>query len=413
MVWEVLEFGGDAAFGLTWQVDNADTMNDIICGIVGASARCRDQAVDMAAQPTGHRPTHPLPALPRPRPARGGRKGRAGRRDGPRRARATGLPGLPGLGHAACSRSPGGADRPVGRGAPRPATPVAYARVRPADPGPGRASGTAVQPTRSVVASVPIPSIGGEIPVGADARLRRHRPERQVRLRRQPRRRRRHRRRHRRRTRSSPPSRSRTGRRSTWRSPRTARGSTSASGTSADGRSTGSPCSTPRRTRWSPPIPVRSSPFLRRRSRRTASELYVPNHDSGTVSVDRHQDEHRWSPTSGCKPNPHWVEFSTDGTRAYTANHESNLVSVIDTATDTVVGRGPGASGARTAWRCTRPGRCVADANYDCDSVTMIDTELRAGGGDGAGGRRPAGRHLGAGRAVRLRGRTSTRHMSR
>jgi len=36
MVWEVLEFGGDAAFGLSWQVDNADTMNDIICGIVGA-----------------------------------------------------------------------------------------------------------------------------------------------------------------------------------------------------------------------------------------------------------------------------------------------------------------------------------------------------------------------------------------
>ena len=37
MVWEVLEFGGDAAFGLSWQVDNADTMRDIICGIVGAS----------------------------------------------------------------------------------------------------------------------------------------------------------------------------------------------------------------------------------------------------------------------------------------------------------------------------------------------------------------------------------------
>ena len=37
MFWEVLEFGGDAAFGLSWQVDNADTMRDIICGIVGAS----------------------------------------------------------------------------------------------------------------------------------------------------------------------------------------------------------------------------------------------------------------------------------------------------------------------------------------------------------------------------------------
>ena len=37
MFWEVLEFGGDAAFGLTWQIDNADTMTDIICGIVRAS----------------------------------------------------------------------------------------------------------------------------------------------------------------------------------------------------------------------------------------------------------------------------------------------------------------------------------------------------------------------------------------
>ena len=27
--WEVLEFGGDAASGLSWQVDNADTMRDI------------------------------------------------------------------------------------------------------------------------------------------------------------------------------------------------------------------------------------------------------------------------------------------------------------------------------------------------------------------------------------------------
>ena len=37
VLWEVAEFGGDAAFGLSWQVDNADTMNDIMCGIVGAT----------------------------------------------------------------------------------------------------------------------------------------------------------------------------------------------------------------------------------------------------------------------------------------------------------------------------------------------------------------------------------------
>ena len=35
-VWEVPSSRGDAAFGLSWQVDNADTMNDIMCGIAGA-----------------------------------------------------------------------------------------------------------------------------------------------------------------------------------------------------------------------------------------------------------------------------------------------------------------------------------------------------------------------------------------
>ncbi|MBL8965084.1 MAG: hypothetical protein JNK70_13590, partial [Phycisphaerae bacterium] len=33
--------------------------------------------------------------------------------------------------------------------------------------------------------------------------------------------------------------------------------------------------------------------------------------------------------------HPHRVEFSPDGRRAYTADHESNLVAVIDTATET------------------------------------------------------------------------------
>mgnify|MGYP006170911943 CR=1 FL=1 len=30
------------------------------------------------------------------------------------------------------------------------------------------------------------------------------------------------------------------------------------------------------------------------------------------------------------KPNPHWLEFSKDGTQAYAANHDSNLVSGKD-----------------------------------------------------------------------------------
>src|SRR3712207_8308018 len=39
--------------------------------------------------------------------------------------------------------------------------------------------------------------------------------------------------------------------------------------------------------------------------------------------------------------NPHWIDFTPDGTRAYVADHESDLVSVVDPATDTVVAEIP------------------------------------------------------------------------
>src|SRR3712207_1203045 len=71
-----------------------------------------------------------------------------------------------------------------------------------------------------------------------------------------------------------------------------------------------------------------------------SSEIYVPNHDSGTVSVIDARTE-QFVTDIRVKPNPHWVEFSQDGTRAYTANHESNLVTVIDTASRTIVAEIP------------------------------------------------------------------------
>ena len=39
-------------------------------------------------------------------------------------------------------------------------------------------------------------------------------------------------------------------------------------------------------------------------------------------------------------PNPHWVAFSPDGTFAYTANHESDLITVLDVASD-LTGQSP------------------------------------------------------------------------
>jgi YVTN family beta-propeller protein len=118
-------------------------------------------------------------------------------------------------------------------------------------------------------------------------------------------------------------------------------------------------------------IPVRTRPYLAAVTP-DGKELYVPNHDSGTVSVvDTASDK----VTTEIKvaPNPHWVGFSKDGTRAYTANHESNLVSVLDTGTNTVLATIPvDHSPHSLAVHPRLP--LVANVNYDSATVTVIDT---------------------------------------
>jgi YVTN family beta-propeller protein len=102
------------------------------------------------------------------------------------------------------------------------------------------------------------------------------------------------------------------------------------------------------------------------------SEIYVPNHDSGTVSVIDTKTNSLVTDIR-VKPNPHWVDFSKDGTKAYTANHESNLVSVIDTATRGVIAEIPVQQSPHSiAVHPTQP--LVANVNYDSNSVTVIDT---------------------------------------
>lgn len=36
VLWEIFEFVVDAVFGLNWQVDNLDTMSDLIAGVLGS-----------------------------------------------------------------------------------------------------------------------------------------------------------------------------------------------------------------------------------------------------------------------------------------------------------------------------------------------------------------------------------------
>ena len=67
--------------------------------------------------------------------------------------------------------------------------------------------------------------------------------------------------------------------------------------------------------------------------------------------------------------------FSPVSRRAYTANHESNLGSVLDPATDTVLATVPvGTSPHSLAVHPQRP--LVANVNYETAFVTMIDTTV-------------------------------------
>jgi YVTN family beta-propeller protein len=118
-------------------------------------------------------------------------------------------------------------------------------------------------------------------------------------------------------------------------------------------------------------IPVRTRPYLSAVTP-DGTRLYVPNHDSGTISViDTGTNKVRSEITVA--PNPHWVEMSQDGTRAYVANHESNLVSVIDTSNDDILAEVPVQTSPHSlAVNPTRP--LVANVNYDAATVTMIDT---------------------------------------
>ena len=77
-------------------------------------------------------------------------------------------------------------------------------------------------------------------------------------------------------------------------------------------------------------IDVGSRPFALAASP-DGSQVWVPNHDSGTVSViDARTNQ--LVVDIRVPANPHWVAFSADGSRAYTANHESNMIAVLDTA---------------------------------------------------------------------------------
>jgi YVTN family beta-propeller protein len=100
--------------------------------------------------------------------------------------------------------------------------------------------------------------------------------------------------------------------------------------------------------------------------------LYVPSNDSSSVAV---VDTASLKVTREIRvPSaPHWVELAKDGSRAFIADHDTGVIGVLDAASSSVVAQVPVGSGPHAlAVHPTRP--LVANVNFDANTVTMIDT---------------------------------------
>jgi YVTN family beta-propeller protein len=105
------------------------------------------------------------------------------------------------------------------------------------------------------------------------------------------------------------------------------------------------------------------------------TQTYVTSPGGGTVSViDTATNSVVATISLGISQNPFGVAITPDGTRAYvTINFPNNFVSVIDTATNTVVTTIPVGVGP-TGVAITPDGTRAYVTNNDSDTVSVIDT---------------------------------------
>ncbi|MDI6097094.1 YncE family protein [Actinoplanes sp. NEAU-A12] len=100
--------------------------------------------------------------------------------------------------------------------------------------------------------------------------------------------------------------------------------------------------------------------------------IWVPIHNGARVEV--YDDE---SLTEAARisvpPNPHWIAFTPDGTTAFTANHESSQISVVNVA-DGVVRKNFKVGKSPHALAVSPDGRQLVATNYDLDTVEVYDT---------------------------------------
>ena len=114
-----------------------------------------------------------------------------------------------------------------------------------------------------------------------------------------------------------------------------------------------------------PPAGWRSAP--------TAPRVYVANHVERLRVGDRHRHQHRRSSTIAVGATPVGVAVSPDGARAYVTNDDGDTVSVIDTATNTVIATiavGISPSG----WRSAPTAPAPTSPTTSDDTVSVIDT---------------------------------------
>ncbi|WP_203794740.1 YncE family protein [Actinoplanes derwentensis] len=101
-------------------------------------------------------------------------------------------------------------------------------------------------------------------------------------------------------------------------------------------------------------------------------KVWVPIHNGARVEIYDDQSLTEAARIS-VPPNPHWIVFTPDGKTAFTANHESSQLSVVNVADRLVlknfkVGKSP------HALAVTPDGAQLVVTNYDLDTVEVYDS---------------------------------------
>lgn len=99
--------------------------------------------------------------------------------------------------------------------------------------------------------------------------------------------------------------------------------------------------------------------------------VWVPIHSEGRVEVFE-RDGTKPDAEVKVPANPHAVAFSAQLQRAFTANHESNAMSIIDMHTDRLLASVPVSKSPHSV-TVAPDGRTVLVAGYDADTADLID----------------------------------------